>query len=72
MNSIQVLSKNNLAVVINDKDNICNVVEQLLNGEINVEGIQNNAYNYLINEKNISVIQNEMLQRMNNVCNLAS
>ena len=72
VNSIQVLSKNNLAVVINDKDNICNVVEQLLNGEINVEGIQNNAYNYLINEKNISVIQNEMLQRMNNVCNLAS
>lgn len=64
INSINVLSNNNMAVVINHLEELDSMVVNLLNGNIDREMIQNCAYNYLIQERNIDNIQKEILLRM--------
>lgn len=64
INSIHVLAKNNIAVVINNLEELNRVVDDLLKGEIDRKKIQDNAYNYLLQERNIDTIQKDILLRL--------
>ena len=68
INSIQVLKKYNMAVVIDKVNNIDCVLGKLFNGQIDIITIKENAYNFLITKRDLTVIQNEIYERMKNVC----
>ena len=64
INSIQVLQSRGVAVVVDNLDNLTQTIFRLLNGEIDTSAIQERAYTYIITERNKSVIQAGMLDRL--------
>ena len=64
INSIQVLQSRGVAVVVDNLDNLTQTIFRLLNGEIDTSAIQERAYTYIITERNKSVIQSGMLDRL--------
>lgn len=64
INSIQVLQSRGIAVVVDNLDNLAPTIFRLLNGEIDTSAIQERAYTYLVAERNKSVIQAGMLDRL--------
>lgn len=64
INSIQVLQSRGIAVVVDNLDNLTPTIFRLLNGEIDTSAIQERAYTYIITERNKSVIQAGMLDRL--------
>ena len=64
INSIQVLQSRGIAVVVDNLDNLTQTIFRLLNGEIDTSAIQERAYTYIITERNKSVIQSGMLDRL--------
>jgi glycosyltransferase involved in cell wall biosynthesis len=67
INTMQVLMNNNLAITIDNLDNITQILEKLFKGRINVSSIQNNVKKYLETECNIDFIQASMRSRMEKV-----
>lgn len=70
INSINVLSNNNMAVVINELKKLDNTVDRLLYGCVDRDTIQNNAYKYLIGERNRTLIQERIFNRLKAICNI--
>ena len=64
INSIQVLQSRDIAVVCDSLDKIAPTVFRLCNGEIDTAAIQDRAYTYLTTERNKSIIQAGMLERL--------
>ena len=64
INSIQVLIDYNAAVVANSKDDICAKVKELLNNEVDINAVLNNASTYLANKRDIKKIQSGIKDRL--------
>lgn len=67
INSIQVLQSRGIAVVVDNLKDLSPTIFRLLNGEIDTAAIQERAYTYLVTERNKSVIQTGMLERLKKI-----
>ena len=72
INSIQVLDKNNLAVVAKKQEEINIKLKQIVNQEIDFDKILSSVENYLKTERNIEVIRREIKKRMEGLLNESS
>lgn len=66
INSIQVLKKYNIAVVADELKDLDSMVDCLLNEKTDVQTIKENAYKFLVNERDIELIQKGIYERMLN------
>ena len=64
INSIQVLKKYNIAVVVDELGELDYTVNYLLDANTDVLSIKENAYKYLVNERDIEVIQKGIYNRI--------
>jgi hypothetical protein len=72
INSIQVLKKYKIAIVVDELKDLDSTVDCLLNEKTDIQTIKENAYKYLVNERDIEVIQHGVFERMIKVlCNRA-
>lgn len=68
VNSISILKEKHLAIVADSYNEIVSIIEDLEDSSVKTEDILENVRNYLINDRNIELIQNDMLKRMKYVC----
>ena len=64
INSIQVLKKYKIALVVDEIKNLDSTIDCLLNKKTDIQTIKENAYDYLLKERDISKIQDGMYSRM--------
>lgn len=69
VNSIQELSNNDIAFVINKMEDIELKVQQLLEGKVDVNKIQNNVKSYLEEKRDLTTIQYGIKNRLLSLCN---
>ena len=69
VNSISVLQENGLAIVANEEKDINNLIQDLLNGNVSLEEIGNNVFNYLSEHRNIKTIQKGIKERLESLLN---
>lgn len=67
VNSIQILSNNNLAIVATNNNQLKTILTRIRQEKIDIGCIINNAVQYLKEQCNIVNIQSNMLKRLNNL-----
>lgn len=67
VNSIQVLAQKHIALVADSREQLTLAVEQIVCDKPVVHEVQQNAYQYLIEERNLENIQQGMYRRMKNL-----